>query len=97
MDLILYIHYENLLEVMSMPLPDPGRKESQDDYVARCMRKFADDGSDLPRKNQLAACYNKYRQSKSKKKAKARVKRSRDLAQELRKLAEYYNSNYKSR
>ena len=76
-----------------MPLPKPGKKESQNDYVSRCMEFFDNEDSDLPRNQQLAACYNNYREAK-RKKAKARTKRPKDLAQELRKLAEYYHSKY---
>lgn len=90
MDPILYIHH-NIGGNIVMPLPEPGKREGRENYVARCMKKFKADGSDLPRKQQLAACYDKYRKSKSRK-AKAK-KKPKGLAQELRKLATYYNSN----
>lgn len=76
-----------------MPIPEPGKRESQGNYVSRCMKKFKADKSDLPKKRQLAACYDKYRKSR-RRKAKARVRKPKDLAQELRKLAELYHYKY---
>ena len=76
-----------------MPLPNPRKGENRNDFVARCMRFFDEEKSDLPRDRQLAACFNQYKTAK-KKKTKAR-KKPQNLAQELRKLAEHYHSKYR--
>jgi len=76
-----------------MPLPNPRKGEKREKYVARCMRFFDDEKSDLPRNQQLAACYDKYNKAK-KNRSKAR-KKPENLTQELRKLAEHYHSKYR--
>lgn len=76
-----------------MPIPNPGKKESQGSYVARCMKFFKNENSKLPRKQQLAACYKNYSKA-NRKKAKANDKKPRNLAQELRKLANLYHNKY---
>jgi len=47
-----------------MPVPKPKAGESQDDYISRCMRWMADNEPDRPRDQQLAICFNTYRESK---------------------------------
>lgn len=85
-----------------MPIPTPTKKEEQDDYVARCMEFWSNEDSDLPRRQQLAACYDKYRKwkknrkkrEKAKERAKKRLAESKNLVNELRKLKEYFDNTY---
>lgn len=74
-----------------MTVPNPQKGESQGKYVSRCMKFFDNENSNLPRKQQLAACYDKYREAR-RKKVKAKVRKSKDLARELRKLIKHFNS-----
>jgi len=80
-----------------MPIPTPNPKESQGQFVSRCMRFFSDEGSDLEQKQQLAICYDKYRkwQKNRRKRAKAKLAKTKSLLQELNKLKEYYDNTYR--
>lgn len=47
-----------------MPIPSPSKGESQDKYIARCVRAMAKYDSDRPRKQQIAICFTKWRSKK---------------------------------
>lgn len=74
-----------------MPVPNPRKGESQGEYVSRCLKFFSSEDTDLEKKQQLAICYNKFKQVR-KKKVRANTKKPKDLVRELRKLAEHFNS-----
>lgn len=85
-----------------MPLPTPTKGESQDDYVSRCMDFLSKDKSKLEQDQRVAACHERYRKwkknRKKREKAKARAKKklreSRNLVGELKKLKEFYDENW---
>lgn len=80
-----------------MPIPTPRKKESQSKYVSRCMGFFSRENTNLERKQQLSICYDKYRKwnRNRKRKAKAKLSKSKDLVSELRKLKDFYDTNYR--
>lgn len=44
-----------------MPIPKPKSGESKDDYISRCMRFQDKEGSDKPHNQQLAICYEQWK------------------------------------
>lgn len=80
-----------------MPIPTPNKGESQNQFVSRCMSFLADEESDLEQKQRLAVCFTKYKNWKKnrKKRAKAKLAKSKNFLRELKKLKEYYDDNYK--
>lgn len=85
-----------------MPLPTPKKGESQDDYVGKCMEFFSGEDTDLDQKQQLAACYERYRKwrrnrkkrAKAKERAKRKLAESKSLVNELNRLKDYYDTTY---
>lgn len=44
-----------------MPVPVPGSKEKQDDFISRCMEWAAENEGDMAKEQQLAMCYSTFR------------------------------------
>jgi len=86
-----------------MPLPTPNKGEPQDDYVKRCMDWFSNKDTKLEHKQQLPACYERYRKwkknrkkrAKAKARAKKKIEESKNLVHELKKLKEYFDDKYR--
>lgn len=47
-----------------MPVPTPGKKESQSDFISRCLSSLADTDSDRPVDMRKAMCYTSWRRGK---------------------------------
>jgi len=85
-----------------MPLPTPVKDESRNDYVSRCMEFFSNEKTELDNKQQQAACFDRYRRwkknrkkrEKAKLRAKKKLKESRSLVGDLKRLKEFYDENY---
>ncbi len=85
-----------------MPIPTPNKDEKQDAFVGRCMEFMADE-KDMEQKQKLAICFDKYRRWKKnrKRREKARdkkqekIQQAKTLTDELKKLKEYFDNNYR--
>lgn len=83
-----------------MPVPSPKGNESKSKYVSRCIEMLNGEKNDFSDKQKAAMCYNRYKQwqdnknPKKKNKSKAKIKKSRAVLDELKKLQNYYNNNY---
>ena len=60
-----------------MPIPQPKKNESQNDYVGRCMHKIGKE--DRPQDQKVAICINTYKNSKKKAKAEIEIDFSEEI------------------
>jgi len=60
-----------------MPIPQPKKNESQNDYMGRCMHKIGKE--DRPQNQKVAICLNTYRNPKNKSKAEIEIDFSEDI------------------
>jgi len=60
-----------------MPIPQPKKNESQNDYMGRCMHKIGKE--DRPQNQKIAICLNTYRNPKQKAKAEIEIDFSEDI------------------
>lgn len=60
-----------------MPIPQPKKNESQNDYMGRCMHKIGKE--DRPQNQKIAICLNTYRNPKEKAKAEIEIDFSEDI------------------
>ena len=60
-----------------MPIPQPKKNESQNDYMGRCMHKIGKE--DRPQNQKVAICLNTYRNPKQKAKAEIEIDFSEDI------------------
>ena len=47
-----------------MPLPSPKPKETEDEFISRCMHVLANSDSERPQKQRVAICYSQWRKKK---------------------------------
>jgi len=60
-----------------MPIPQPKKNESQNDYMGRCMHKIGKE--DRPQDQKVAICLNTYRNPKKKAKAEIEIDFTEDI------------------
>ena len=60
-----------------MPIPQPKKNESENDYMGRCMHKIGKE--DRPQDQKIAICLNTFRSPKKKSKAEIEVDFSEDI------------------
>ena len=60
-----------------MPIPQPKKNESQNDYMGRCMHKIGKE--DRPQNQKVAICLNTYRNPKEKAKAEIEIDFTEDI------------------
>jgi hypothetical protein len=58
-----------------MPLPNPGKDQSKDEYISKCMHSMKNEKK--PQDQKIAICFSQWKRAKSKKKSKGSVEEPR--------------------
>ena len=47
-----------------MPIPNPKKKETRDEFISRCAKKLAEEDPERSEDERLAICFDKWREKK---------------------------------